>query len=99
MPRIARFKDTIHHLTAQHKIAPFPKPCYQETKRAPIKLEMWANTQRHGRPVEYRWRSSSNRFIGRPVRPMISGPLSVRCLSYNLGTLWPNGWMTKHATW
>ena len=30
------------------------------------KLDMWANAQRHGRPVEYRWRPLFNKVLLTP---------------------------------
>ena len=36
-------------------LLPLPK-----TRKKQNKLEMWANTQRNGRPAEYRWRPLFN---------------------------------------
>ena len=36
-------------------------PCSNAAKtQNPLKLEMWANAQRDGRPAEYRWRPLFN---------------------------------------
>jgi len=39
---------------------PLPQPLQAEISRKTVKLEMWANAQRDGRPAEYRWRPLFN---------------------------------------
>jgi len=45
----------VHHLAVVHK-ATLPLGGGSSTTENRYKLEMWANAQRDGRPVEYRWR-------------------------------------------
>jgi len=65
-----------------------------------IRIEMWANAQRDGRPAEYRWRPLFNAAVWLTVAKRFALCYqTVVCPVCDVGVLWPNGWMDQDATW